>query len=94
MKRAGVVILFVFDLLSLKVDWWKVSWEKALPNDKFCWAGFVGVAPGDSGKRLMLSLPVVVLLSDELHHSKSSSRVTVFILGEGVLGSLICLHRL
>ena len=40
----------------------------------FCWAGFVGVVTGDSGKRLVLS-PPVVLLSDELHYIKSSESV-------------------
>ena len=54
----------------------------------FCWVGFVGVVTGDSGKRLMLSPPVVVLLSDELHHIKSSSGMFVLIDGGRVLGDI------
>ena len=67
---------------------WKVLGKKALPNEMFCWAGFVGVVTGDSGKRLMLSPPVVVLLPDELHHIKSSPGMSVLMHGGRVLGEV------
>ena len=48
-----------------------------------CWAGFVGVVTGDSGKRLV-SPPVVVLLSNKLHHIKSLSGMSVLMDDERV----------
>ena len=52
-----------------------------------CWAGFVGVVTGDSRKRLV-SPPVVVLLSGELHHIRSSSRMSVLMDGGKILGEV------
>ena len=54
----------------------------------FCWAGFVGVATGDSGKWLVLYPLVVALLSDELHHIKSLSGMSVLMDGETLLGGV------
>ena len=53
----------------------------------FCWAGFVGVVTGDSWKRLV-SPPVVALLSNELHHIRSSSGMSVLMDGGRVLGKV------
>ena len=53
----------------------------------FCWAGFVGVVTGDFGKRLV-SPPVVVLLSNELHHIRSSSEMSVLMDGGKILGGV------
>ena len=59
-----------------------------MPNEIFCLAGFVGVATGDSGKRLRWSPPVVVSLLDESHHIKSSSGMSVLMHGGRVLGEV------
>ena len=53
----------------------------------FCWAGFVGVVTGDSGKRFV-SPPVVVLLSNDLHHIRSSSGMPVLMDGGIILGEV------